>query len=61
MPAPGDYNNPTGLSGIGKYLVSSQKGGTKAKFDKNSRVTKFDEAMKVGLTKPGPGSYRSSS
>ena len=48
LPAPGDYENPTSLSGVGKYLVSNQKGGTKAKFDKKERFTKFDEAKKVG-------------
>jgi hypothetical protein len=41
--------------------MSKLKGGTKAKFDKNGRKTHFDEAMKASLSKPGPGSYRSSS
>lgn len=58
MPGPGEYENPTNLSSIGKYLLSSNKGGTNAKFDNAKRVTKFDEVMKEEVKKPGPGAYR---
>jgi len=61
IPGPSDYDSLASLSGVGKYLVSNQKGGTKAKFDKNGRKTHFDEAMKASMSKPGPGAYRSSS
>jgi len=47
------------LSNIGKYLISNQKGGTNAKFDKMRRTTKFDEAMRASKKNPGPGAYRS--
>lgn len=42
IPGPGDYENPTNLSSIGKYLLSSSRGGTNAKFNNAKRVTKFD-------------------
>lgn len=61
MPGPCDYENPTNLSNVGKYLMSTHKGGTNAKFDTSKRVTKFDECKRVGMTKPGPGYYRASS
>jgi len=41
MPGPGQYENPTNLSTVGKYVVSSQKGGTNAKFDSSKRITQF--------------------
>ena len=46
---------------MGKYVVSSHRGGTNAKFDGSKRVTKFDECAKVGMSKPGPGYYRAGS
>lgn len=58
MPGPGEYDNPTSLSSIGKYLLSSNKGGTNAKFDNAKRSTKFDEALREGMKVPGPGAYR---
>ena len=61
VPGPGDYDNPTNLSNVGKYLISSHRGGTNAKFDNSKRLTKFDECTKVGSTKPGPGHYRANS
>lgn len=41
--------------------MSIHRGGTNAKFDSAPRKTKFDEAARVGLTKPGPGYYKASS
>lgn len=41
--------------------MSIHRGGTNAKFDSAPRKTKFDEATRVGLTKPGPGYYKASS
>lgn len=41
--------------------MSIHKGGTNAKFDSSARITKFEEAARIGLTKPGPGYYRASS
>lgn len=38
--------------------MSSHKGGTNAKFGHAKRMTKFDETIKEGKTKPGPGNYR---
>ena len=46
---------------VGKYVMSNQKGGTYAKFDNSKRKTKFDEAIRTGLEKPGPGYYKASS
>ena len=59
IPGPGQYENVTGLTGSGKSLVSENKGGSIGKFSKDKRVTKFDESRKDGLTRPGPGAYRS--
>ena len=42
VPGPGKYNDVHNLSSVGRYIVSSNVGGTKAKFDKTRRVTKFD-------------------
>lgn len=42
-------------------MISNQKGGTNAKFDKVGRTTKFDEAMRASKANPGPGAYRSTS
>ena len=42
VPGPGQYNNPNSLSRVGKYLVSSHKGGTQAKFGSSKRITAFD-------------------
>ena len=61
IPGPSDYESGTGLSSIGKYVMSSHKGGTKAKFDGSKRKTKFDECAVQAKTKPGPGAYRASS
>lgn len=41
--------------------MSSHRGGTNAKFDSAPRRTKFDEATRVGMTKPGPGYYKTGS
>jgi hypothetical protein len=41
--------------------MSAQRGGTNAKFDSAPRYTKFDEAVRVGFTKPGPGYYKAPS
>jgi hypothetical protein len=41
--------------------MSSHRGGTNAKFDSAPRRTKFDDAIRVGLTKPGPGYYKAGS
>ena len=49
------------LSKVGRYIVSSNVGGTQAKFDKNKRVTKFDEAAKAAAVRPGPGYYKAPS
>lgn len=42
-------------------MISAHRGGTNAKFDTSRRLTKFDESVKIGLTKPGPGYYKSTS
>jgi hypothetical protein len=46
---------------VGKYLLSSHRGGTNAKFDFAARTTRFDEAAKAASVKPGPGDYKASS
>jgi hypothetical protein len=61
VPGPAAYTNPTNLLNIGKYLVSSQKGGTNAKFDKSARVTHFDKAIQNARNRPGPGAYKACS
>ena len=61
VPGPAQYENATNLSNVGKYVISNQKGGTYAKFDNSKRKTKFDEAIRTGLEKPGPGYYKASS
>ena len=43
VPGPTDYSTISNLSGVGKYIISSHRGGTNAKFNKNKRNTKFDE------------------
>lgn len=42
-------------------MISNQKGGTYAKFNNSKRETKFDEAIRTGYEKPGPGYYKASS
>jgi hypothetical protein len=42
VPGPGIYNDVSNLSNVGKYIVSSHHGGTKAKFDNAKRISKFD-------------------
>ena len=61
MPGPGNYENPTNLSSQGKYIMSSHQGGTKAKFDRYKRISKFEAAEEASRKIPGPGSYRQSS
>jgi len=58
IPGPGVYNDVSKLSKVGKYIVSSHLGGTKAKFDNAKRISKFDEARINGLNRPGPGYYK---
>lgn len=42
-------------------MISSHRGGTRAKFDSAPRKTKFDEIMQTSVTKPGPGQYKAPS
>ena len=49
------------LSNKGQYIVSSHKGGTYAKFNRNKRKTKFDEVIKKSMEMPGPGTYQAHS
>jgi hypothetical protein len=42
VPGPGIYNDVSNLSNVGKYIVSSHQGGTRAKFDNSKRISKFD-------------------
>lgn len=41
-PGPGVYNDVSSLSNVGKYIVSTSRGGTNAKFGNSKRVTQFD-------------------
>lgn len=41
-PGPGTYNQISSLSGIGKYIISQDQGGTYAKIGISKRITKFD-------------------
>lgn len=61
VPGPGDYDNSTSLSNVGKYVMSSHRGGTYAKFDSSPRRTRFDEVARAALTRPGPGQYKAPS
>jgi hypothetical protein len=45
----------------GKYLLSNNKGGTKAKFDGEHRDTLFDQVFRRELSNPGPGYYQAPS
>ena len=45
----------------GKYLLSNNKGGTKAKFDGEVRETLFDQVFRKELSNPGPGYYQAPS
>jgi hypothetical protein len=58
IPGPGNYKELSNLSNVGKYVVSSHIGGTKAIFDHEKRVTRFDHAKSQAAEKPGPGYYR---
>lgn len=49
------------MSNAGKYIVSAHKGGTKAKFDSEKRITKFENAANFGKLNPGPGNYKTPS
>ena len=60
-PGPGMYNDVHNLSKVGRYIVSSNTGGTNAKFDKTKRVTKFDEERRAASIRPGPGYYKAPS
>lgn len=61
VPGPASYLDVSNLSNVGKYIVSAHRGGTKAKFDKSKRVTKFDQVINKSIEIPGPGSYRAPS
>lgn len=41
VPGPGNYKEVSSLSKIGKYILSNHTGGTKAIFDHQKRVSKF--------------------
>ena len=61
VPGPASYHDISNLSNVGKYIVSSHRGGTKAKFDSEKRKTIFDEASRYSTLVPGPGNYKSPS
>jgi hypothetical protein len=61
VPGPANYNDVTSLSSVGKYIVSSHRGGTGGKFAKDHRVAEFERVAKINNEKPGPGRYRSPS
>lgn len=58
IPGPGSYKEISNLSKVGKYVVSNHVGGTKAIFDHQKRISKFDQAKIQAMEKPGPGYYR---
>lgn len=58
IPGPGNYQDVSSLSKVGKYILSNHEGGTKAIFDHSKRITKFDQVKKQFINHPGPGSYR---
>ena len=58
VPGPGNYQDVSSLSKVGKYILSNHSGGTKAIFDHSKRITKFDQVKKQSMNHPGPGSYR---
>lgn len=60
-PGPGSYNDVSNLSNVGKYILSTSRGGTNAKFDHSKRVTKFDEMAKRAKLVPGAGTYQAPS
>ena len=39
-------------------MLSQNKGGTKAKFDRDMRESTFDKVFKKELENPGPGYYQ---
>lgn len=42
-------------------MLSQHKGGNKAKFDNEKRVSLFDQVFKKELNNPGPGYYQAPS
>ena len=58
VPGPGNYQDVSSFSKVGKYILSNHSGGTKAIFDHSKRITKFDQVKKQSMNHPGPGSYR---
>lgn len=58
VPGPGKYKDISNLSAVGKYVVSSHRGGTKAKFDKFKRIHQFEEIADKASQLPGPGRYQ---
>lgn len=46
VPGPAAYTDVGNFSKVGRYIVSSHRGGTKAKFDVSKRITKFDLAAR---------------
>ena len=48
-PGPGKYREARATSGEGKYVLSQHKGGSKAKFDSERRLSMFDKVFKKEL------------
>jgi hypothetical protein len=48
-PGPGKYTEISSMSKTGTYILSQNKGGTKAKFDKERRESVFDKVYKKQL------------
>lgn len=57
-PGPGKYKEISQMSNTGTYLLSQNKGGTRAKFDKDKRESMFDKVFRKELANPGPGYYQ---
>ena len=61
VPGPGNYKEIQGMSKTGHYVLSNNKGGTKAKFDQTKRQSLFEQVFKRQLYNPGPGYYKAPS
>lgn len=60
-PGPGQYQEIRSLPKTGNYVLSQNKGGTKAKFDSEKRESVFDKIFRKELGNPGPGYYQAPS
>lgn len=49
IPGPGNYQEISSLSKVGKYVLSNHTGGTKAIFDHSKRISKFDQVKLQSL------------